>query len=135
MKFFMSCEAQTPASDYIFSMMRTISPILKEKFSKKDYGKDVEFFAIISACVSKDFIEDSGWKERNRYSKKDKSTDVRLFIDWEKFTTVPEKERKKMYIEHIYQSIIQFHEKHKKLDFDGASMLNDAKEVLSRLKF
>ena len=83
MKLFMSCEAMSPATMYIMDMERVISPMLDNFFKEKKYGNDVESFYIISPCVSRKFIKDTGWKERKMYSKKDKSTDVRLFIDWE----------------------------------------------------
>ena len=133
MKLFMSCEAMSPATMYILDMERVISPMLDNFFKEKKYGNDVESFYLISPCVSRKFIKDTGWKERNMYSKKDKSTDVRLFIDWETFISVSREERKKMYFEHIYQSIEQFGKKHPKLDFDWERMLKDMKDVLSNI--
>lgn len=133
MRFFLSCEAYVPAFDFLSEIIKKIEKVLSEKFSKNNYGKDVELLAIISTCVPKAFIENTGWKERNRYLKKDHSTDIRLFIDWEKFTTVSEKERQEMYLKHIFESIKQFYEKHKKLDFDGEKALSDAKEALAHV--
>ena len=133
MKFYNSYEAYVPATDSLAKMLMPVRIALSKVFEKNDYGKDVELLAIISACVPKSFIEDTGWKERNRYLKKDRSTDIRLFIDWEKFTTVSEKERQEMYLEHIFESIKQFHEKHKKLDYDGEKALSDAKEALAHV--
>jgi len=133
MRFYNSYEAYVPATDSLAKMLMPVRIAISKVFEKNDYGKDVELLAIISACVPKSFIEDTGWKERNRYLKKDHSTDIRLFIDWEKFTTVSEKERQEMYLEHIFESIKQFYEKHKKLDFDGEKALSDAKEALAHV--
>lgn len=133
MRFYNSYEAYVPATDSLAKMLMPVRIAISKVFEINDYGKDVELLAIISACVPKSFIEDTGWKERNRYLKKDHSTDIRLFIDWEKFTTVSEKERQEMYLKHIFESIKQFYEKHKKLDFDGEKALSDAKEALAHV--
>lgn len=74
-----------------------------------------------------------GWKERNLYKKGDKTADVRLFIDWEKFTSASREERKAMYFEHICQSIEQFGKKHPKIDFDWRRVLEDTRDVLSQI--
>ena len=60
MRLLVTFEAYTPASDYLAEMLNPVRNALSEKMEKNDYGKDVELFAIISACVPKDFIEEIG---------------------------------------------------------------------------
>ncbi len=133
MIFFISCEAQMKASDYILKLRIPILDEFNKRFKNKSYGSDIEVFAIISTCISKAWLANMGWKERNLYKKKDKSTDIRLFMDYEKFISVTDEERKSMYANHIYESIIAFHEKHKKLDFNWEELLNDVKSVIESI--
>ena len=141
MRFFLTYDVecitkeQRLAEEDLSKMHRIISDLIDAKFPTDSYGKDVEEFAIISTCFSKNMLSNIGWKERNLHSRKGKYADVRLFLDWDRFVISTQKERIEIYKEHIYETIIRFHEKHPKIDFDWERMLNDTKKIIENNEF
>ena len=99
MEIFLSQETQTPTSEIIAALRKTMFETIKQLFNSEfaAYGVDVETLSIITVCVSTTFLADSGWKERIRYDKKEKRTDIRLNIDYESFINSTHEEQQQMY--------------------------------------
>ena len=132
MKVFLGSEAERFADDIITpfrnSVNEKIQTILTEN-AGTGYGSDVELLCIITTCVSDEFLQNSGWKERVRYSKKDKTTDLRLRIDYDKLLTSSKKEQYYLYLNNIIESIERLKAKYPKLDFDAPKLVDDIKKI------
>ena len=131
MKIFLTHESQSPATALIANYRDKLSLKLDELMdsSPDSYGTDITTLCIISTCVSKNFLLDSGWKERIRYSKTDQTTDIRLNIDWERFIIADAKEQYNMYVDNIIMSIYRFGIKYPKLNFDYQKLICDIKTL------
>lgn len=136
MKFFLTHESQSPATALIVKYREKLFPIIKDlvENSFDSYGTDVEKLCIISTCVSKQFLADSGWKERVRYIKLDKTTDIRLNIDWELFLTLNPEDQYNMYFDNIIRSIQKFHLKYPKLDFKAPKLIDDIINIVDNTR-
>ena len=84
---------------------------------------------IITTCVSDEFLQNSGWKEKIRYSKKDKTTDLRLRIDYDKLLASSKEEQYQLYLNNIIESIERLKAKYPKLDFDASKLVEDIKKI------
>lgn len=134
MRIFLSSETQAPAGSTISKYRNIVFPILNSLMSENSekYGNDVELLSIITTCVSQEFINDSNWKERNLYHKKDRSTDIRLNIDYAAFIVASSEKQYQMYLDNITSSIIQFALKHPKLDFKSEQLVLDFQDRLKK---
>ena len=104
MKIFLSAELEGAASSKWFELQKEFTPILS-KINDRDYGDGLVSIAIISIIMRNEFFENNAYKERVFYDKKNKEADVRLKIDYKKFVKADKDERKKIYINHIIDSI------------------------------
>ena len=78
----------------------------------------------------RDEIFENGWKERRYFSRENKDADIRLRIDYKKFVRAKEKERKKIYMDHVLEVIRIAGTKAGK-EFDTERLLSDVKNVLN----
>lgn len=128
MKIFLSAELEGKAGTYWSELEREIQPLLN-KLESVSYGEELIYIGIISTILKKENLE-GGWKtEKKYYNKKLKEADIRLRIDYDEFVKAKQKERKKMYIDHILESIRIAGEKAKG-DFKIEKLLEDVKRIL-----
>ena len=132
MKLFLSHETQSPAGEIIALLRRDFQTAVQHIFDERDYtyGTDIKELCIISCCVSKSFYNDNNWKERVRYYKHDKTTDIRLNIDYEEFINSDTITQKRMYQDNIIESILRFKSKYPNLDFRAETLVKNIKEAL-----
>ena len=136
MKIFLSSETDLIADKIISPLRKTVSTKIEVLLSSKPinyYGTDISTLCIISTCVSDDFLKDSNWKERVRYSKKDGSTDIRLNMNYTELISSPYDKQYDLYIENIVQSIQKFSKKYPKLDFKSEMLVDDIIEVCTSI--
>lgn len=93
-----------------------------------NYGTEFEDIGIITIIVSKRLI-DSGVRERKYISRKNKSADIRLFIDYEQFVNATPEKQRLLYIRNIIDSINVVIEKSKG-DFRGEDLKRDILKAL-----
>ena len=132
MKIFLGGEMDLFADKIISPLRRQLSGQIEILLSDKPqdyYSKDITHLCIISTCVSEEFLRDSNWKERVRYSKKDGWTDIRLNINHEKLLSSSKDEQCKLYFDHIIESIQRFKLKYPKLDFQAEKLTCDLTEI------
>ena len=132
MKIFLGSETDLSA-DKIISPLRTqfskqIDTLLSAKPTDY-YSSDITTFCIISTCVSSEFLEDSNWKERVRYSRKDGMTDVRLNIDHDELLSSSKDRQFELYFNNITESIRRFKAKYPRLDFQAEELIRDITEI------
>ena len=132
MKIFLGGEMDLFADKIISPLRRQLSGQIEILLSDKPqdyYSKDITHLCIISTCVSEEFLRDSNWKERVRYSKKDGWTDIRLNINHEKLLSSSKGEQCKLYFDHIIESIQRFKLKYPRLDFQAEKFIGDLRDV------
>ncbi len=132
MKIFLGGEMDLFADKIISPLRRQLSgqiEILLSDNPQDYYSSDITTLCIISTCVSDDFLRDSNWKERVRYSKKDGMTDIRLNINYEKLLSSSKDEQCRLYFDHIIESIQRFKLKYPKLDFQAEKLIFDLREI------
>ena len=136
MRVFLSSETQGCVDSILSPIRKSIAEKLDELLASRGdtiYGTDIDILCIITTCVSAQFLQDSGWKERVRYSKKEKMTDIRLLLDYNAFLSSSTEEQYYMYKEHLIESVSKFADKYSKLDFNATLFLNDLKMVLDNM--
>ena len=137
MKIFLSSESDVFADSIISPLRKRLSNEIEELLSNKTtdyYGNDITTLCIISTCVSTEFLNDSNWKERVRYSRKDGSTDIRLNINYDKLLSSSKDEQFELYFNNIVDSIRKFNSKYPKLDFQADKLTDDISEIFSSIK-
>ena len=95
----------------------------------ENYGTEFKEIFIISSCISKEIIEQMEWKERRYISRKEKSADIRLHIDYEKFMSETLENKKLIYIKNIIDSIDVVISRSKG-DFRGEDLKRDILKAL-----
>ena len=132
MRIFLSSEAEHLADEIISPLRAQVTKqinLLLTNSEENYYGEDISILCIISTCVSDEFLKDSNWKERIRYSKKDKSTDIRININYSKLLSSSKDKQFELYLNNILQSIEKFHLKYPKLDFQASKLIDDIKNA------
>lgn len=126
MKIFLGAELEGKASSCWFSLQLEYNEKLKI-LNNQNYGDELNDIAIISII----FIESpkEGFPERRLFQRKQKSADIRLRIDYKKFTTAKPEVRRQMYIQHILDSIDTLRHKVSK-DYKFDELYNDVKNIL-----
>lgn len=104
MDIFLSAEIEGSATSKWFKLQKEFSETLK-KLNGNNYGASLTSIAIISIIMREEFFEDGAYKERKYYNKRKKEADIRLRINYKKFIIAKEDERRKIYIDHILESI------------------------------
>lgn len=137
MKIFLSSESDIFADSIISPLRKQLSNKIDELLSSKTtdyYGNDITTLCIISTCVSAEFLNESNWKERVRYSKKDGSTDIRLNINYDKLLSSSKDEQFELYFNNIVDSIRKFNSKYPQLDFQADKLIDDITKIFNSIK-
>lgn len=95
------------------------------------YGTEYQDVGIICIIIPKEMQE--YWKERKYISRKNKSADIRLYIDYERFIRETPENQRLMYVENIIKSIEVLKERSKG-DFKGDKLIQDILDALNVTK-
>ena len=128
MEVFLSAEIEGPVTSKWFLLQKEFTPLLKTLESKK-FGETLTSIGIITILLRDKYLEDGGYKERRYYSKKNKEADIRLRINYYAFLKASDEEARKIYIDHILQSIRIAGVKAGK-GFDLERLIADVQELL-----
>lgn len=129
METFLSAETESKAASKWFELQKKFSLVLLE-LKEKNYGEDLICIGIISILLPDEYFEDGAYKERRYYNKKRKAADIRLRINHKEFVKANKEKRKRMYIDHILDSIRAAGEK-AGTGFDLERLLLDVERILS----
>jgi hypothetical protein len=129
MKFFMSSESDSRYDDFGEALCRIrneLEPTIKNCIKDKDYGSEVEDFAVICIIIKFDKqMEAEGWfKERKLFKKKAKEADMRLRINYDKFVKGDDNIKRLLLIDNVIRSIQELGKLAKK-DFHAEELQND----------
>ena len=128
MRFFFSSETSGKAGWQISEIENKLEVALKQ-LEKNDYGEGINCIAIIPHCYTKELQSDL--KDRKYYNKKEKYIDIRLSIDYKKFTTAKEKDREILFINHVLECI-RIAGKKAGTGFQAEKLINDVMEALNK---
>ena len=128
MKIFLSAETEGPAANKWFLLQKEFTPLL-QSLNEKTYGETLNSIGIISILLRNKYLEDGWHKERKYYSKKNKEADIRIKMDYQKFLRANNAEARKMYVDHILESISIAGQKAGN-DFNLEQLLLDVQKVL-----
>ena len=136
MRLYITVEAQNAMESGLARLLKEINSELdfitsKEKKleSKDNYGTEFKEIAIIPTCASEEYLKILGWKERKQIWRKKKEADIRLQMDYDRFISETEENKRLMFINVIVKSIEVVIERSKG-DFNGQQLIKD---ILSRL--
>lgn len=104
MRIILGAETEGPAAGRWFELQKEFTALLSI-LENNDYGMGLDEIHIISIIMRPSFFTDGAYKERKYYSKKTKSADIRLRIDYMDFWRATNNKRREIYITHILQSI------------------------------
>ena len=91
---FFSTESQAPASVIIMSILNKIDAYLLENdYTISRYTTVLDEIAIIPVCMSEEMIDRGCYKERKNISKKKRTADIRLHMDYNVFVTSDDNKR------------------------------------------
>ena len=128
MEIFLSAEIAGAAHGKWFLLQKEFTPLLKT-LESKNYGETLTSIGIITILMPDQYFEDSGYKERRYYSKKTREADIRLRISYNAFLNATSEEARKIYADHILQSIRIAGEKAGK-EFDLERLIGDVQALL-----
>ena len=130
MVLFITIEAQNAIeigiSQILYEIVKELDFVTNRNIKleeKNNYGLEFRDINIIPTCMSNEFWMATGWKERKFISRKNKSADIRLRINYEKFIIESFYNKRLMLID-IIESIKVIQEKSKS-DFDGELLIKD----------
>ena len=126
MIFFLSNEGSAPGCTFLNPLMLEFEKRL-ELLKDKNFGEELSSISIISVIMSDEYIE--GYPERKLFQRKQKSADIRLHIDFNKFVRSKPEVRRQMYVQHILDSIDTLRNKVSK-DYKFDELYNDVKNIL-----
>jgi len=104
MRIILGAETEGPAAGRWFELQKEFTALLSI-LENNDYGMGLDEIHIISIIMRQSFFTDGGYKERKYYSKKTKSADIRLRIDYMDFWRATNSKCREIYLAHILQSI------------------------------
>lgn len=135
MRIFLSAEHEHKASLGYYNAWKVVEKKLQFVCEKNigleeddTYGTEFEYVGIITIIIPKEMKE--YWKERKYISRKNRSADIRLYIDYERFIKETPKNQRLMYIENIIKSIEVLKERSKG-DFKGDILIQDILDALN----
>ena len=134
MKFFMSSESDSRFDDFEESLRKVHNEIerqIKNALEGNDYGSGVETFGIIPIIIKFDEqMEKDGWfRERVLFQRKQKSADLRLRINYDKFVKGNDETKKLLLIDNIVKSIEAFSKRAK--NFKAEKLINDILQLFN----
>ena len=113
MHLFLTIEAQNANRNGLADILREVTKELSFVTDKDigledvdNYGKEFKSIAIIPSCVDDDFWRALGWKERVQIWRKKGEADIRLRMDYDRFITEDDTNKKIMFVEIIIKSSI-----------------------------
>jgi hypothetical protein len=113
MRFFITCDANWDAR--IDKVISTINKTGYEVlFEKRDYGKSLEGVAVILMCRDPSL----NFKQRIRYSKKEKDIYIDIMLDFFQFVRIEQVEREKIVAEKLIAEIPPIIAKYKLENFN-----------------
>ena len=131
MHLFLTIEAQNAnrngLADILKEVTKELSFVTDKDIGLEDvdnYGKEFKSIAIIPSCVDDDFWRALGWKERVQIWRKKGEADIRLRMDYDRFITEDDTNKKIMFVEIIIKSIRSIQSRSKG-DFDGEKLIED----------
>ena len=131
MHLFLTIEAQNANRNGLADILREVTKELSFVTDKDigledvdNYGKEFKSIAIIPSCVDDDFWRALGWKERVQIWRKKCEADIRLRMDYDRFITEDDTNKKIMFVEIIIKSIRSIQSRSKG-DFDGEKLIED----------
>lgn len=95
-----------------------------------NYGTEFKSIGVIPSCICKEWLDSLGWKERKQIWRKKQETDIRLWMDYERFIKESPEIKRLMYIDIIVKSIMVVQERSKG-DFRGKELINDILKALN----
>ena len=128
MEIFLSGEIEGPASAKWVELQRECAPLLS-KLEDKNYGEDLTSIGIISILMRDEYLANGLHPEKRYYSRKRKEADIRMWINYKEFSRSNKEQRKKIYIDHIIESIRVAGKKAGK-GFDTELLVKDVREIL-----
>ena len=137
MKLFLSIEAQNCTEN-------GLSEILKETIDKlffltkqsmdidntNNYGTEFEQLTIIPSCVDNEFWDALGWRERKQIWRKNRTADIRLRMNYERFTKESKKNQHLLFYDIVIKSI-KVVQNSSKGDFRGEKLIKDILSALN----
>ncbi|TDL92412.1 dihydrolipoamide succinyltransferase [Vibrio vulnificus] len=129
MEFFMSGETEIIFSEE-FRLLRNEAEQKLKSLENNDYGNAVEDIGIIPIIVNltPEIIEGGFFKERVKFSKKNKDADIRMRIDYHDFLNGDLQKKKELLLKNIIESVRALGQKVKK-DFDSTKLERDIIEL------
>jgi len=135
MRIFLGAEMEDRAGDILYKIRKNIEKklqfVCEENGNLEEddtYGTEFQDVGIITIIIPKEMKE--YWKERKYISRKNRSADIRLYIDYERFIKETPKNQRLMYIENIIKSIEVLKERSKG-DFKGDKLIQDILDALN----
>lgn len=128
--FFMSSEAEGPASFLVSQLQLVMEPELN-KLNLSDYGDGLNKIYIISTILKEETLEGLGWRERKYFDRRAKEAGIRLFVDYKKFIRVKPVDRYEMYVAHILECVEIAGKKASK-SYRVDALLADVRAILSQ---
>lgn len=110
-EFFMSGETDGRFGDKLGNLFRRslaeVESTIKEFVKERSYGPGIEDLAVIPIIIrfDEDLKETEWFKERKYISRKNKSADFRLRIDYERFLSGTDQTRRLLLIRNVIDSI------------------------------
>ncbi len=131
MHLFLTIEAQNANRNGLADILREVTKELSFVTDKDigledvdNYGKEFKSIAIIPSCIDDDFWRALGWKERVQIWRKKGEADIRLRMDYDRFITEDDTNKKIMFVEIIIKSIRSIQSRSKG-GFDGEKLIED----------
>lgn len=103
MKIWMSGEVQSDVADDYRKLRKEIEQSLNAVFSGRDYGAGLAEWDVIAMIFGDDGPKE--YKEVKKYNKRDKSTEFRLRIDYQKFKHGDDAARRKLILDVLDHSL------------------------------
>jgi hypothetical protein len=137
MELFLTIETQETTQTGLLEIMLDIKSKLNFVTDRNaelehidNYGTEFKSISLIPSCISKEFLNGLGWKERKQIWRKKQEADIRLFMDYERFIRETPEVKRLMYIDIIVKSIMVVQERSKG-DFRGKELINDILKTLN----
>lgn len=140
MELFITIEGQNSYENGFFEIFRNVKNELSFITNKElhlenidNYGTEFRIIHIIPTCVNDLYWDSLGWKERKYISRKNKEADIRLRLNYERFTHENPYNQRLMFIDIIVKSI-EIVQNKSVVDFRGDELINDILQALNVTK-
>ena len=136
MELFLTIETQVGA-EYLSDILRYVKEKLifvtdtnANLMDVNNYGTEFGSIAVIPSCVSDDFWEALGWKERKQIWRKKREADIRLRMNYDRFVGETPENQRLLFIQVIVESIRVVISRSKG-DFQGEKLISDILRALN----